>query len=308
LGRPVIALSLNRRQLTLGLTASGLALACEAIARPLPAAPRRAVPTVLRGLQPCRFGQVHYRFIQPATASEKVPLLCLHASPGSSLVYADFLPAIGTDRTVFAADTPGYGLSDRPTAPSTIADFAGAMGDLIAALGLKQVDVLGNHTSSATAVELARQQPGVVRRIVLHSALMFTGQDRAAYRAKLPDIVPPDHDTAAKRLPDLWQKFAKMRAEQGDERAWARFWEMNRDPVHIGWGYAASFEYDFAKTLVQLAQPTLILNPRDELFAITARANGVMRNGRVLDLPWTGGTFGVHVAEVATLVRDFLDG
>jgi hypothetical protein len=50
----------------------------------------------------------------------------------------------------------------------------------------------------------------------------------------------------------------------------------------------------------------LILNARDVLFEITARARGKF-NGEVRDLPWSGGTFGVHAAEIAQLIRGFLD-
>nr|WP_281397098.1 alpha/beta fold hydrolase [Sphingobium boeckii] len=263
---------------------------------------------MLNGYQPCRFGQVHYRFAQPQKASGKLPFLCLHASPGSSRGYMDFLPMMGTDRLAIAADTPGYGLSDRPPAPSTIGDFAAAMGDLVDAMGLKRIDLLGNHTSSATALELARQRPRLVRKIILNSALMFTPEDLVKMKAGVANVAASDLEAAAARIPENWKAFRKFRPDMNEERAWLLFWEMNRDPMHLDWGYAASFDYDFAKTLVQITQPILILNPNDVLFAITSRARAVVPNGRVLDLPWTGGTFGVHAAEVAALARDFLDG
>jgi pimeloyl-ACP methyl ester carboxylesterase len=235
-------------------------------------------------------------------------LLCLHASPSSSLTYSDFLPLIGTDRWAIAADTPGYGLSDRPSAPSTIADFAAAMGDLVDGLGVKKIDVLGNHTSTSTALELARQRPGLVRRIVLNSALMYTPEDRARLTAKAAEKAPLSLDAAAARLPETWQSFRKFRPDMSEDSAWEMFWEMNRDPAHADWGYAASYDYDFAATLRQLRQPILILNPKDVLFEFTSRARNVVPNARVVDVPWSGGTFNVHAGEVARLARDFLDG
>lgn len=300
--------SLNRRQLVLGVAAAGFALATDAVAAPARVLAPSGTKVLLDGFQPCRFGQVHYRYVQPAAATGKLPLLCLHASPSSSLTYSDFLPLIGTDRLAIAADTPGYGLSDRPPTRSTIADFAAAMGDLIDAMGHKKIDVLGNHTSTATALELARQRPGLVRKIVLNSAMMYTPEDRVRMRAGVANVAAADMEAAAARLPENWRNFRKFRPDMTEDQAWQMFWEMNRDPTHSDWGYTASFDYDFAKTLVQLKQPILILNPKDVLFDITSRARNVLPNARVLDVPWSGGTFNIHAAEVATLVRDFLDG
>lgn len=200
------------------------------------------------------------------------------------------------------------GTTRRPETPSTIGDFAAAMADLIDGLGLRQIDVVGSHTGSATAVELARQRPSAVRRLVLHSAPMFTPEDVAAYKKQLAGSVPETLDAAAARLPDLWSKFARFRAELGDDNAWQLFWEMNRDPTHMSWGHDAAFAYAFAPALRALRHPVLVLNPREGLSPITARAREAGPHVRVMDLPWTGGLFSAHAADVAPIIRANLDG
>ncbi|MCY1672317.1 alpha/beta fold hydrolase [Novosphingobium sp. SL115] len=254
-----------------------------------------------------RFGVVHYRYNGPGRITGKTPLLCLHASPGSGIGFANFLREMGTDRLTIAADNPGFGLSDRPPHPSTIVDFAGAMSDLIDRLGLQRVDVVGSHTGSATAIELARQRPGAIHRIVLHSALMFTPKEIADYKARLEGSVPGTLNAAADRLPPLWQKFSRFRSELGDTDAWQLFWEMNRDPTHSGWGHDAAFAYDFAATVKTIAQPILVLNPKEGLSPITARIRGVAPNIDVIDLPYGDGLFSGHAADIAPLVRKHLD-
>ncbi len=303
---------INRRQtMFFGLASAGLPLAGAQAATPAkgpatPAGLAGPAGTLLHSMAPCRFGSIHYRYVKPAAASGKTPLLCLHASPGSSTNYAKLLPLMGTDRLAVAADNPGYGLSDRPPNPSTIADFAGAMGDLLDALGIEQVDLIGSHTGSATAVELARQRPNAVRRIILHSALMFTAQDIADYRAKQVGGVPANLEAAANRLPDLWKRFDKVRAELGDDLAWQLFWEMNRDPLHVGWGHEASFNYDFPANFRQLKQPILVLNLQEGLSPITARARGIAPNIEVMDLPWTESPFRTRAADVVPIIRRHL--
>ncbi|MEJ6009511.1 alpha/beta fold hydrolase [Novosphingobium aquae] len=254
-----------------------------------------------------RFGAIHYRYARPARASGKTVLLCLHASPGSGIGYTNFLAEMGKDRLTIAPDNPGFGLSDRPRDRSTIEGFAGAMSDLLRALGIDKVDVVGSHTGSATAVELARQRPDAVGRIVLHSALMFTPQEIADYKKRLERSVPETLDAAADRMPELWRRFARFRSELGDTAAWQLFWEMNRDALHSGWGHDAAFAYDFAANIRKLRQPILVLNPKEGLSPITARARGLMPNMVVTDLPWSEGLFSGHAAEISPLIRDHLD-
>lgn len=300
----------DRRRLLKGATLAGLVgSAGPAMAAPAtPRLPPAPVPGgVTHAMRPCRFGAMHFRYAQPVAPSHKAPVLCLHASPGSGVGLSNFLPLMGADRLTIAADNPGFGLSDRPPTHSTIPDFAAAMSDLIDALGLKSVDLVGSHTGSATAVELAHQRPDVVRRLVLHSAPIFTPQDIADYEAKLAGSVPASLDEAAARLPDLWRKFSLFRAELGDEAAWQLFWEMNRDPTHMGWGHDAAFAYDFAKTIRLLRQPILVLNPKEGLSAMTERARGVAPNIRVEDLPWSGRLFSANAADIAPIIRAHFD-
>lgn len=296
----------DRRQV--GLGAAGLALTAATPALSGPSGAKAEDASVLKGYQPCRFGQVHYRYAEPKGGSRRTPILFLHASPNSSQTYCRLLPVMGADRLSIAADTPGYGMSDRPPSQPSIEDFAAAMGELVDGLGLKQVDVFGNHTSSATAIELARQRPEQVRRVALASALMFTPQELATMRESAAKRAAPSLSEQIGTIPERWARHRKIWSHLGDELAWLLFWDVNRDVTHNTWGYNASFNYDFRKTLVGLPQPLLILNPKDDLHEVTARAKTLVRNGRVLDLPqFTSGTLQVHAREIGAILRDFLD-
>lgn len=304
----------DRRQMVLGLATAGLAMAAgSATAEPGPAqAAEQASGPRPAGLQhsmrPCRFGAIHYRFVEPPRGTVAVPLLCLHASPASSIGFADFLPVMGSDRLTIAPDNPGFGLSDRPSKPSTIADFAGAIWDLVDALGIRQVDLIGSNTGAVTGIEMTRQRPKAVRRIVLHTAPMFTPQEIAAYHVRLAGSVPPNIEVAAAEIPERWKKFAPFRSGLSDDIAWQLFWEMNRDPTHRGWGHDAAFAYDFAGALRQTRHPILVLNPAGDMAAVTARARGIAPNIQVMDLSMPGYLFSTHAKETAALVRAHLDG
>ncbi|MEP6444067.1 MAG: hypothetical protein ABJ034_04180, partial [Hyphomicrobiales bacterium] len=151
------------------------------------------------------------------------------------------------------------------------------------------------------------QRPDLVRKIVLNSALLFTPEELADIRADVARSQASSLEAAADQVPERWRRFRKYRSDLSEEQAWLFFWETNRDPMHQSWGYAAAFDYNFAEALAQTNHPMLILNPDDVLFPMTKRARDLVRNGKVVNLPWKMGTFGTHSAKVATLIRDFLE-
>ena len=113
-------------------------------------------------------GQIHYRRAGPAGA--RSPLLLLHASDGSAAAFEPLMSDMGRDRSMIAPDLPGTGMSDPLKGRGGLAAQAGAMLDVVAELGLGMVDVLGVRDGGAVALEMARQQPDVVRKIILVSA------------------------------------------------------------------------------------------------------------------------------------------
>ncbi|MEA3141213.1 MAG: hypothetical protein QOK23_3382 [Gammaproteobacteria bacterium] len=116
----------------------------------------------------CRFGQLHVRTAFPTTGGfdEQVTLFCLHAAPGSSRMFARFLPEIADVRSVYAPDLPGLGESD-PSPTAAVADAASAVSDLASDLRLRQIDLLGVRSGAEVALELAAARPDLVRRLVL---------------------------------------------------------------------------------------------------------------------------------------------
>ncbi|HEY0748308.1 MAG TPA: alpha/beta fold hydrolase [Steroidobacteraceae bacterium] len=119
----------------------------------------------------CRFGQLHVRTAFPTTGGfdEQVTLVCLHAAPGSSRMFARFLPQIADVRSVYAPDLPGLGESD-PSPSASVADAASAISDLAHDLRLRQIDLLGVRSGAQVALELAAARPDLVRRLVLVDA------------------------------------------------------------------------------------------------------------------------------------------
>lgn len=113
-------------------------------------------------------GQIHYRRSGPEGA--RSPLLLVHAAGASAAAFEALMSDMGRDRSVIAPDRPGRGMSDPVKGRDDVAAQAGAMLDVVADLGLAMVDVLGVADGGAVALEMAHQQPDVIRKIILVSA------------------------------------------------------------------------------------------------------------------------------------------
>jgi pimeloyl-ACP methyl ester carboxylesterase len=133
--------------------------------------------------------QVHYR----AGGAGGVPLLMLHASPGSGKQLVPLAAALAASRRVIMPDRAGAGDSDPlPSAAPSIADFAGAELALLDALGVEMADIYGSHTGACIAVEMALLAPARVRRVVLDGIGLFSPDEVALFLQRYAPPIAPD--------------------------------------------------------------------------------------------------------------------
>lgn len=253
-----------------------------------------------------RFGQIHLRVAQPIAEPTAPPLLCFHMSPNSSRIYQTFLESIGTDRLVVAPDTPGFGESDPPHSQPSIEDYASAMTEVMDALGLDQVDVMGYHTGSETCVALALLRPNRVRKLVLTSAPIFSDEELQGFR---DHYSKPELSEDGSHVAEKWRAYLHW-AGPGwtPEHVAVQFADALRRPDTSWWGHNAAFDFPMGDKLAEVTQPVLVLNPNDDLVEQTRRADGLMQNGRIHELPdWGHGYLDVHTSAVCALIRAFLD-
>ncbi|RYY27044.1 MAG: alpha/beta fold hydrolase [Sphingomonadales bacterium] len=255
-----------------------------------------------------RFGQMHVRIAGPADSAEP-PLICFHMSPMSGRCYERFIDrfAEATGRMAVAIDTPGFGQSDAPPAPPSIADYSEAMRSAIEALGIiGPVDLIGYHTGSMIAANLAAEYSALVRRVICISAPMFTDSEKEAMHRLYPPL-KPSLDGA--HLMTRWNGFVHYNLGRGlslDDVA-----DMFPDGL-LGrniawWGHNAAFGFAYDLRLPEVAQPVLVLSPGDDLQAESRRAPDVLRNGRLVELPaWGHGFLDGFTEDAAALVASFL--
>lgn len=256
-----------------------------------------------------KYGQLHCRVAQPADAP-KSPVVCLHMSPKSGRSYHDVLPWLAAERAAIAPDYPGHGESDLPPAdpPVSIADFAECAWRCVDALIEAPVHVVGYHTGSMVAVEAARQRPDDVISIVSISAPVFTPEELAELEVA---FAPIPIDDEGNRFRILWKRvLAHMGPGMTLEMAAASFAENLRAGDAYEWGHRAAFAYaeEYRRRLPEVDHPMLVLNPADDCFEQSKRADALLKNGRRLDCPdWGHGFLNAFPEEAAKVILEFLD-
>ena len=265
-------------------------------------------PKLKKGYGDGIHGQIHYRYVK-STNVANIPLVCLHPSPLSSIVYDNWLIEMAKDRYSIAPDTPGYGGSDTPKSPPKIEELADAMITFLDSISLERVDVMGYHTGSLTSADLAMRYPDRIRKVVMISAPIFDEKIIKEYSKRIYDPPPSFVDILDQTSSNIKNKGKDMFRDVPTDDRYADFSiERIRHYRTSNWGFRAAFAYDLTKSLTLINQPVLILNPEDDLWELTPLAEPYLKNGRIHDLPgWTHGHLDTYTEEMAKVVRSFLD-
>lgn len=244
----------------------------------------------------------------PGSAS-RPPVVCLHMSPKSGKSYADILPLLAEDRLAIAPDYPGHGESDPPPADPhvTVEDFAESVWAVIDAVGGGPVHLVGYHTGSMVAVEIAAQRPAQVISIVSISAPVFTAEEQASLGDTYAPI-PIDEEGSRFRI--MWERVLQHRGPGMTlQMAAASFAENLRAGDDYEWGHRAAFAYaaTYNRKLGELGHPILVINPADDCYEQSKRADAIMKNGRRIDYPqWGHGFLNAYAEDAAAVILGFL--
>ena len=125
-------------------------------------------------------GRLHY-----VEAGAGPPILALHQTPRSWDEFRELIPLLAVRHRVLAMDTIGFGASSPVAGRSSegagsIEAYAEAAGELLDALDIGEVCVLGHHTGGVIAIELAARRPHQVRELVLSSTPFVDDAARAS--------------------------------------------------------------------------------------------------------------------------------
>jgi pimeloyl-ACP methyl ester carboxylesterase len=239
------------------------------------------------------------------------PLLLLHGGWSDGRFWQRQLDSLSDEFDVIAWDAPGCGGSSDPIGAVTIDDYAGAVADLVDALGLASVHLCGLSFGGGLALAVYRHDPRAVRSLVLVSAY-------AGWKGSLPP------EEVAARLDRLRSELGRPAAEWVDGYLHGFFAGPVPPDVLAGLRsimfdvrdagteamLSAFADADLRDVLPTVGVPTLVLHgsadvraPRPVADALQAAIPGA----RLVVLPGVGHVINLEVPEVFDAeVRHFL--
>ena len=263
------------------------------------------------GYAATRYGAMHYTKKHGADSGKR-PLICLHPSPYSGNYFRTFQQASDGGRDVIALDHIGYGNSAKRDEPLTTPEHAMAIADALDDMGYGvtrsgRVDVMGYHSGSTFAGELAILRADLVAKLVFVTYPYQAPEDRKSHLEGIRSgsWLTDELDS----LEGKWATNIGRRAEGVPlERGVANLVEDLKSGANFWHGFEAVFTYAAEDRLPLIRHRPLVINTDSMLKEPTANANAFLKNSDYRMLSHMKlGIFEIHAEELAKTIADFLD-
>jgi pimeloyl-ACP methyl ester carboxylesterase len=238
---------------------------------------------MIRRIYPTRFGQIHLR----SNEGKGVPLVLLHMSPRSGAMWENLQERL--ERPTHAPDRLGYGYSDAPPWALSLEQYAQSTVDGLKAAGMQgQIDLLGIHTGSIEAIEIANQLGSQVRRVALVGVPLFTSEEQQRQMEKYSEQ-PLRPATEGGHVLGAWRGGFAFRQPPYDlADVHSRFIE-HVVAANPGAAFRAASGYAVEKKLKSLKTPLIVFAPHDEIIEQTVRVKPLLRSDATyVDMPEVG--------------------
>lgn len=266
--------------------------------------------------------RVAYRIGGEDPEATRPVLVLVHGMAGSSAAWRWVMPALAERYTVIAPDLPGHGDSVKAGQDCSLGAHANALRDLLVALGVERVTLVGQSLGGGVALQFAYQHPSRCERLVLVSsgglgrevswilrALAFPGVEFLApvlFPALVRDVGNQVSrglrriGLRAPRLEEEWRSYVSLT----DPESRAAFMRTLRAVVDIGGQSVSAQDRLYLSSLL----PTLIVwGERDGIIPVAhaRRAHEAMPASRLVVFEESGHF--PHVEEPARFAATLVD-
>ncbi|MBI1808281.1 MAG: alpha/beta fold hydrolase [Gemmatimonadetes bacterium] len=196
------------------------------------------------------------------------PVVLVHGWAISAYLWRHTIPALAAAGfRAYAADLPGCGLSDAPTAPGsyTLDAMTTWLARLYDALGLDAAPLAAQSMGARIAVELARRAPARVPRLALYGPAGFgdiaPASAFAPFIPRLPGAIPSLLVT--RDMVDFVQRRVHGKLGWFTDRDTDEYWAPTQFPDVVRAQLQMLAEFDWAphdeRALATLATPTMVV-------------------------------------------------
>jgi pimeloyl-ACP methyl ester carboxylesterase len=264
-------------------------------------------PPLRRRYADTPLGQIHYR-----ERDGERPVLLLHQTASSSVMWERAMRCLPGELRPIAMDTPGFGASDAPDEMPAdgLAYYAQRVVDLLDALGLGRVPIVGHHTGAMIAAELAAGFPERAERLVLIGCVVLHGDEQRRERLERIDRWQADArgDFLARTL--IPRMHLSVTTDDSDHftRELTAYLQAGPD---YWWAYHAVYSYDAPRRLPLIGAPTLCVvgtNEPSPLVDWTRDAAGLIAGAEYVEVEDATAEMVWQAPDtVAAIVAGFLD-
>ncbi len=206
-------------------------------------------------------GQMHYRErpgVNPA-------IVFFHQTASSSGSFQKVMERLNKlPNRLIGIDTPGFGGSFDPSGWPSIKYYAARMVAVLDKLKAKDVHLVGHHTGTNIAIEIARHYPKRAKSLTLIGPVPLTAKERKEFRGVFDKPIPPRRDGG--HLVDHWGYAAKHNPNADLEIVHGEVVNMLRAWKGRAQAYRAVSFHDPMNYLRGLKVPVLLMTSPDDYF------------------------------------------
>lgn len=244
----------------------------------------RTTRDVRRALVSTEYGSVHVESVGSGP-----PLVLLHMSPLSGRMFDQVVGPLSAAHQVVTVDRLGFGVSDRGVTGMTLPDHARATLEALAGFQIQEFDIVGIHSGSTEAIEMACQQPERIRSVTVVGLVVLTRAEAEVFR---PTVDAPAPVRSGRHLQWYWGYWDHVRSISSTAERWPAELTHSRVVDHLSsWPdakatYDAVFDYATRNRLPEVIPPLLVLCPKDEFWDISRRTRPTLPpQARFIELP-----------------------
>ncbi|MDP6146613.1 MAG: alpha/beta hydrolase [Gammaproteobacteria bacterium] len=255
-----------------------------------------------------KHGQVHARRYGQANQT----IICLHPMPYSGSYYDTFCNDLisQTEMAAISLDMLGYGQSSKIDEPITIQDYALNVIEVIKSIKESEeltgeIILLGFHTGSAIANEVAILEPELIDRVIFVTYPFFDAKKRGEL---VQSQTKGSIDESIDCLKGMWEFTISNRTEGiSIERAYENFIDQVKNMPVSWYGFYAMFNYPSEERLPLLEHETLIINDVSSLTEPTKIADSLIKGSKYYELEDVkGGIFELNTDQIIDHIQSFL--
>lgn len=220
---------------------------------------------------------------------EGTPVVLVHGVALDSRIWGDLPQFLAGKNKVLTYDLRGHGRSFAPESGYSYRDLVADLSELLSALELPKVTLIGHSLGGAVAIKFALRHPGKVEKLVLAAPHVvgytdYKGWPNVFRTARMIDV------DQAKISWETFRLFSKL--ENGSPKK-QLFLDCLRDFPGTIWTDPQAGRYveeSDLKIIDKLATPTLLLCGRDDLdfLPVAKLINAQLPQGSLFEIPDCG--------------------